>query len=177
MSEIEAIASQIHRMGFQCQRCGACCRGEGLRVMVYPAEVRAIAAHCGALWEEVAEPYPEEVVLPSGQRCTFEWALRTKNGACIFSGEGRCHIYSCRPWICRTYPFVLAGKKLLSEECPGLGKAISDAEAHSVAHDLIRRREVEKEEEDRVSVHGRDLDGVEGCYILVDGEGVKILEP
>jgi Fe-S-cluster containining protein len=177
MSELETIASQIRRAGFQCQRCGACCKGEELRVMVYPSEVRTIAAHCGLSWEEIAEPYPEEVVLPSGQRCTFEWALRTRNVACIFSEEGRCRIYSCRPWICRTYPFVLAGKKLLCGECPGLGKAMGGAEAHSLAHDLILRREAEKEEEDRVSLHGRNLNGVKGRYILVDGEGVKVLEP
>jgi Fe-S-cluster containining protein len=145
--------------------------------MVYPAEVRAIADHSGLPLEEVAEPYPDEITLSSGTRCSFEWALRTTDGTCIFLEEGGCRIYPVRPWICRTYPFMLADTSVVQSACPGLGKEITEEEARALACDLIRRREVERTEENQVQVHGRQLNQVKGRHILIDGEGVKILEP
>jgi Fe-S-cluster containining protein len=145
--------------------------------MIYPAEVRMIADHSGLSQEEVAEPYPEEIILPSGTRCSFEWALRTIEGRCIFLEDGDCQIYPVRPWICRTYPFMLADTSVLQTACPGLGKKITGEEALALACDLIHRREAERTEENQVQVHGRHLNQVKGRHILIDGDGVKILEP
>lgn len=145
--------------------------------MVYPSEIRAIAAHCGLAWEEIAEPYPEEVILPTGQRCTFEWALHIQKGQCIFLRGTHCQIYSCRPWICRTYPFMLIGQKILCGECTGFGLEVGDIEAYFLAHDLVIRRELEDEEEKRIKSIGKHLDSVKGRSLLLDGEGGKILEP
>jgi Fe-S-cluster containining protein len=176
MSEVEKITSTVRQIGFRCRRCGECCQGNGLRVMVYPEEVRAIALHSGRSWREVAEPYPEEVVLPSGTKCSFEWALRITDGRCLFLEDGRCQVYPVRPWICRTYPFVLEGSSVQQSACPGVGDPMEESDACLLAQNLIGRREAEEKEEERVRENGRDLEQVRARHILVDGEGVKILE-
>jgi Fe-S-cluster containining protein len=145
--------------------------------MVYPSEIRTLARQNGRSWEEVAQPYPEEIFLPSGQRCTFEWALRKDGERCVFLEDDRCQVYPCRPWICRTYPFVLADGRLLQEPCPGLGEEIGEEEALALARALLLRREAEAEEEARVLFHSRQLGRLKGGYLLIDGEGVKVLEP
>jgi Fe-S-cluster containining protein len=144
--------------------------------MVYPAEVRALMRHTGLSWEEVSEPYPEVVLLPSGQVCTFEWALLREKEQCAFLKEGHCRVYSYRPWICRTYPFFLAGGKLLHADCPGIGKQIGEMESLSLARDLLSRREIENDEEDRIHFLVKELNTGQGKRILIDGEGVKILD-
>ncbi|MDD1672928.1 MAG: YkgJ family cysteine cluster protein [Methanomicrobiales archaeon] len=175
MSEIDRIAQQIQKIGFQCQRCGDCCRGGDVWVMIYPTEIRAIMELTSSSWECVAEPYPEQVPLPSGQVCTFEWALKKKGDRCIFLETNCCQIYLSRPWICRTYPFLLFEERLFHENCPGLGKEIGKAEAFALSRNLINRRETERKEEARVREHGKHLERVKGRRILIDGEGVKIL--
>ncbi len=145
--------------------------------MVCPVEIRAILARTRLSWQEVAEPYPEEIILPSGTRCTFEWALRRTNGRCMFLEEDRCGIYAVRPWICRTYPFLLSGRVVEHSACPGIGCDMNTPDAYAIARDLLSRREAELEEEDRIRCHSRDIAALKGRHLLIDGEGVIILEP
>ena len=175
MSEIDRIAQQIQEIGFRCQRCGCCCQGDDIRVMVFPTEIRAIMKLTGSSWECVAEPYPEHVLLPSGQVCTLGWALHKKGDRCTYLERECCQVYLSRPWICRTYPFLLFGERLLHDECPGLGEEIRKMEAFTLARDLINRREAERNEEAQVRELGKHLDQVKGRWILIDGEEVKIL--
>ena len=120
------LADAIERIGFECTRCGACCKGEDGEhtATVFPDEVRAIGAGSsdgeptGAYdWRDVARPMPfgltEGEDGPEGD--TFEWALRTDAcGDCTFyeggetPGSGTCTIYEDRPLICETYPFSVA---------------------------------------------------------------------
>ena len=67
------------------------------------------------------------------------------------------------------------GTRLLHEDCPGIGREISDEEALILARDLIRRQEIEETEEVLVQIHAGDLGKVKGKRILIDGEGVKEL--
>jgi len=130
--DVAALADSIEVIGFECTRCGACCRGHGGEhtATVFPDEVRAIEGD-EYDWRDVARPIPfglsDGEDGPEGE--TFEWALRTDAcGDCTFyaggngdSAEGdgdgvtdggddsdisgRCTIYSDRPLICETYPF------------------------------------------------------------------------
>lgn len=49
-------------------------------------------------------------------------------------------------------------------------------DAYTVAQDLLSRREAEQQEEDQIRRHSRDIATSEGRRLLIDGEGVKILE-
>jgi hypothetical protein len=123
------IAEAIESIGFECTRCGACCKAsdgcgdaDGRQehtATVFPDEVRRLQAAAGgdapADWRDVARPMPYGLADgedgPEGE--TFEWALGTDDcGDCAFyreaGGTGACTVHADRPLICRTYPFSVA---------------------------------------------------------------------
>jgi Fe-S-cluster containining protein len=172
------LAALLKTLGFSCTRCGECCRGESTDdplVMVTPHEVRGIIGTSGCPWEEIAEPFPCFTCHGKAGSHTFEWCLKREGGRCRFLGEeGGCRIYPARPWICRTYPFVLDEGVLVIYPCPGLGKEMAAMEAEALAADLRARERFEREEEDRV----REVLAANPLppeRVVIDGEGVKVL--
>ena len=122
------LADAIETVGFECTRCGACCKAvegddghEPHTATVFPDEVRDLqdAGDEPYDWRDVARPMPYGLAEgddgPEGE--TFEWALQTDAcGDCTFyqeddDGTGVCTVHGGRPLICRTYPFsvVLEG--------------------------------------------------------------------
>ena len=117
------LADAIESIGFECTRCGACCKSEAEdphTATVFPDEVRDLQESGEYDWRDVARPMPyglherEDGDGPEGE--TFEWALATDGcGDCTFyeeeDGVGACTVHEDRPLICRTYPFsvVLGG--------------------------------------------------------------------
>jgi Fe-S-cluster containining protein len=103
------LARQIRVIGFSCTRCGECCSGTDNQVMVSPDELEQLAAETGCSAEALASPYPECIETGDGGSITFEWALRKGEPGCSLFSDGLCTAYAARPWICRTYPFMLEG--------------------------------------------------------------------
>lgn len=121
--DVSALADAIQNIGFDCTRCGACCKGHGSdqTATIFPDEVRAIRdgdeTPADYDWRDVARPMPfglsagsEDPSALEGE--TFEWALVVDScGDCTFYDDGEpdepgaCRIYGDRPLICRTYPF------------------------------------------------------------------------
>ena len=127
--DVDELADAIEAIGFECTRCGACCKGHGDEhtATVFPDEVRAIAGDraddpdtsddpaTAYDWRDVARPMPFGLEVDAdgtetGE--TFEWALQTDAcGDCTFyeegdaHGSGSCTVYGDRPLICETYPF------------------------------------------------------------------------
>lgn len=171
-----ALAAEIRAIGFRCRGCGDCCRtieeGSNL-VMVGPAEIRRICDATGQAWEDVAEPYPEFIEGEGGVRYTFGWCLRRDRDRCGFLEESRCTVYDHRPWICRTYPFMLGEEGLMVFECPGLGGGIDHEEATALARTLIARRRAEDEEVTRVKAHYANMRPSAGRTLVIDSEGEK----
>lgn len=175
MRTLDALADEIMATGFRCTGCGACCRevspGSNL-VMVTPAEARAVADAAGRTFDGVAEPYPDFIEGEDGARYTFDWSLRREDGRCLFLEEGRCTVYGARPWICRTYPFMLDGDRLAVSECPGLGAEMSREEARLIAALLIGRQEAEEAEEEGIRSVLASTAVPAGTSAVVDSEGV-----
>lgn len=172
------LAHRIRSMGFACTSCGACCRGSGDDsglVLATPREVRAVMEATGLAWEEVAMPYPEMIDGPSGARYTLGWCILHEGSACRFIRAGKCSVYFSRPWICRTYPFMLDGDDLLVSDCPGIGGDMTEEEADSLARDLIARKEAEEEEAGGVRDVLRTTPLPHGRTAVIDSEGVKVL--
>ena len=140
------LAAEIRDMGFSCQGCGECCRGEDNSVLVFPQEIRAIEEATGLSWAEVAEPPQEGEWDTEGYFHTLEWRLAKVGEACRFYQGGVCAIYPVRPILCRSYPFYLDRGKLMASECRGLGKKIDAQEAERLAETLIARQIIEIEE-------------------------------
>jgi len=132
--EVATLADSIEAIGFECTRCGACCKGHGSdhTATVFPEEIRTIQ-NGEYDWRDVARPMPfglpDEDDGPDGEAPsageTFEWALQTDACRdCTFYAEtteedpGTCTVYDDRPLICRTYPFSVGA---LDDEGGGLG--------------------------------------------------------
>lgn len=187
----ELIAA-LKETGFSCGMCGECCRmntaDSNLIIMSAP-EVREIMAATGLSWDEVAEPYPD-LLEEDGVYYTFDWCIRRHpegSRSCVFQGaDNRCTIYEHRPWICRTYPLMLAydiegGRtvtNLIKSECLCYGNKITDEEAEIQADDLISRKMNEDTEfmkiksvYTKISLQKIRESGIKRC--VIDSEGVK----
>jgi hypothetical protein len=132
-------------------------------------------AATGMAWDEVAEPYPDFIDAGNGGEYTFAWCIRRTADACIFLQDGRCSVYAHRPWICRTYPFMLVDDDLLVSECPGLGTPLSPGDAHDAAADLCRRQAAEAAEEAGLRAVYWAATVPPGKRAVIDSEGVKVL--
>jgi Fe-S-cluster containining protein len=155
---VAELADAIEAIGFECTRCGGCCKAvdpddgvdgdrEAHTATVFPDEVRRLQEAAEAAfeaeydWRDVARPMPYGVTEspdgPAGE--TFEWALQTDAcGDCTFyteadDGTGACTVHDDRPLICRTYPFSVV---LDGEDTGGDGAAEAAADAAALAQPM-----------------------------------------
>ncbi|MFC6951592.1 YkgJ family cysteine cluster protein [Halorubellus litoreus] len=155
------LADAIETIGFECTRCGACCKSEAddpHTATVFPEEVRTLQgvnddADAGSDeaydWRDVARPMPyglEETQDGTVSGETFEWALQTDAcGDCTFyeedaDGTGACTVHEDRPLICETYPFSVA----LGGTSQPMGDAVDEAgmvrahECEGLGRDIAR---------------------------------------
>ncbi len=174
----EELAAEIRRIGFSCTRCGECCREtdtDSNLVMLYPPESAELCTATGREGEVFSEPYPEAVAMPGGGSIRFERCIRRREGECIFLEGNRCQVYASRPWICRTYPFMLSGEDLMVFPCRGIGGTLSEGAAWEIAGRLLARNLAEKEEEERVRTLLSSNRIPAGAEVLIDGTGMRIL--
>ena len=149
---IDVLADAIESIGFECTRCGACCKGHGEdehTATVFPDEVRDLEASAAQRaadnrvakdsesydgeydWRDIARPMPYGLTEDDDgglEGETFEWALQTDScGDCTFyeedaDGTGACAAHDNRPLICQTYPFSVA----LDGTSQPMGKAVDE---------------------------------------------------
>jgi Fe-S-cluster containining protein len=174
----DELADRIRGIGFSCTRCGACCRGtdadENL-VMVTPGEIELLSEGTGQPADRFCEPYPESLVTGGGGSLTFERCLSRTPAGCVFLSESTCTAYPYRPWICRTYPFMLDGDELAAFPCDGLGREMTRESARDLALLLIRRREAEQAEEEAVARVLSSARIPEGRHVIIDGRGIRVI--
>lgn len=178
MRGVDDLADEVMEVGFACTRCGACCTevsGDSNLVIVSPSEVRAVAGAAGVPAGEVADPYPEFLDRENGRRFTFDWCLKREEGRCRFLDEGRCRVYAARPWICRTYPFMLDGDRLIVSECPGIGRQMEREAAVALARDLLERQRAEIREEAGIREVMKAVPVPSGSVAVIDSEGVWVV--
>lgn len=178
MRGVDDLADEVMKIGFSCTRCGACCTevsGDSNLVIVSPPEVRAVAGAAGIPADEVAGPYPEFLDGEDGRRFTFDWCLRREGGHCRFLSGKKCTVYAARPWICRTYPFMLDGDRLIVSECPGLGQPMERAAALSLARALLERQSAEAREEAGIRAVMEAVPVPSGSVAVIDSEGVWVV--
>ncbi len=162
---------QIRNAEFACRCCGECCSGKDNEVMVSPEEIDLLCKATCLTPDEIAEPYPEWIH-DQGATFTFGRVLRRgEDGNCMFLENKRCTVYEHRPHICRTYPFMLDGDRLLVFECCGCKSGEPTPDAALVAKDLLARREAEDKEflltKEQYQKHSMVL----GSTIIFDSRG------
>jgi Fe-S-cluster containining protein len=165
--DVSELADAIESIGFECTRCGACCKavegcggdesdeGHDHTATVFPDEVRRLQEAGDYDWRDVARPMPYGLVEgedgPQGE--TFEWALRTDScGDCTFyeetDGTGGCTVHEDRPLVCETYPFSVA----LGGTSQPMGEAV-DEDGMVRAHECEGLgREISREEATELAV-------------------------
>lgn len=198
--DVDELADAIETIGFECTRCGACCKAaegpEGTEehtATIFPEEVRELGAATENEWRDVARPMPygltDKSDGPEGE--TFEWALQTTDcGDCTFyaesDGVGACTVHENRPLICRTYPFSVALDgtdqpmgaavdrvgSVRAHECEGLGRDIDRADALELAGALKERAIRELEEAIAVTENYESVSDTEKV-VVHDSEGAK----
>ena len=104
--------------------------------MVGHEEISDIMEHTGLSFGEIAEPYPDRI-LEGDLDYTFGWVLRRTGDRCRFLDESSCQIYPVRPWICRTYPFVLDENGLTIHPCEGTGQNVGSGDAEKIAQEKM----------------------------------------
>lgn len=171
----KTLTSRIRDTGFSCISCGSCCRetepGSNL-VMVSPGEIRRMMEASGLAFEEIVTPYPS-TIRESGREYTFGWVIRRKDDHCMFLRDNSCLIYESRPWICRTYPFMLTDEGLQVHPCPGIGSLKETEKSVDLAFTLCMRLDYEQEEEDHIREILRTEKIPEDTPVVIDGEGIK----
>ncbi len=193
--DVDQLADAIERIGFECTRCGACCKAEEddpHTATVFPDEIRKLQ-NDEYDWRDVARPMPYGIEEgedgPKGE--TFEWALGTDTcGDCQFyeespDGTGACTVHEDRPLICETYPFSVAlggtsqpmGEPVDEEgmvrahECEGLGREIDREDAESLAAALKER--AIRELQEAIGVRDNYAPTVRDGIVVYDSEGPK----
>ena len=204
--DVAELADAIESIGFECTRCGACCKAETCgsetastdgdeteetephTATVFPDEIRRLQDGGDYDFRDVARPMPYGLEAgadgPEGE--TFEWALQTDAcGDCTFyseddDGTGACTVHGDRPLICRTYPFSVA----LGGTSQPMGEAV-DEEGMVRAHECeglgrdISRAEAEDLAAALKERAVRELEeavGVRDNYRPVEGEDVVVYD-
>lgn len=194
---ISALADAIEEIGFECTRCGACCKAaesEDHTATVFPDEVRELQETAEYDWRDVARPMPYGLTdgTEGAEGETFEWALQTTGcGDCTFyaeeDGVGECTVHESRPLICRTYPFSVALEgtnqpmggaveqvgDVRAHECEGLGRDINREDAEELASALKQRAVRELEEAIAVRENYEPVTPDSGEVVVHDSEGAK----
>lgn len=200
--DVSELADAIESLGFECTRCGACCKGydtdegrEPHTATIFPDEVRAVRDATSLEWRDVARPMPYGLEAGDDglEGETFEWALQTDAcGDCRFyeedgAGQGACRVHADRPLICETYPFsvAVAGTSqpmgeavdeagiVRAHECEGLGRDISREDAEEMAAALKERAVREIQEAIGVADAYSPLETDRGEIVVHDSEGAK----
>ena len=171
------LADAIESIGFECTRCGGCCKGydpdsdgggeenatdgadatgrEPHTATVFPDEIRDLADATDYDWRDMARPMPYGLDGDDGYQSgeTFEWALQTDAcGDCTFyeeseDGTGSCSVHDDRPLICQTYPFSVA----LGGTSQPMGEAV-DGEGMVRAHECEGLgRDISREEAEELA--------------------------
>lgn len=151
-----SLVPDILKSGFSCARCGWCCsRNFDIRITenilrpsnaisIFPGDIRHVIRTMGLKWDEVAQPDTYSCFSDEDKILVIGWILRRNDEeTCVFYKKGGCTIYSCRPMICKCYPFFMGEEGVEIMHCSGLGKKADNENAAQIGL-ALKRYEIKK---------------------------------
>ncbi|MCX9085605.1 MAG: YkgJ family cysteine cluster protein [Candidatus Methanoperedens sp.] len=146
-----SLVPDIVNSGFSCIRCGwCCCRNFDIKITeeisrpsnaisIFPGDIRFIMKETGLNWDEVVQPDIYSCFSDNDKIFVIGWILRRNDDeTCVFYKKGGCTIYTCRPMICRCYPFFMGDNGAEVMHCSGLRKDADHENAENIALALKR---------------------------------------
>jgi Fe-S-cluster containining protein len=191
-----ALVPDILNSGFSCARCGWCChRNFDIKITdeisrpsnaisIFPADIRRIMKTMELKWDDVAQPDIYSCFSDDDKILVIGWMLRRNDEeTCVFYKNGGCTIYSCRPMICRCYPFFMGEGGIEIMHCSGLGRVDDNEKAVEIGL-ALKRFEIKKLQsyirimeqigDKLISANLRRLpDNFSGEIIVFDGETIS----
>ncbi len=104
---------------FHCENCGSCCSGKQESVSLLKSDVKRLSEGLGISKKK----FIKENVIQNGKN--FVLKNTEKKEPCVFYKQGICSTYSCRPMVCRAFPFLSSvDQKFVVRlfDCPGIIK-------------------------------------------------------
>jgi Fe-S-cluster containining protein len=191
-----ALVPDILNSGFSCARCGWCCRRNfdikitdeisrpSNAISIFPSDIRRIMKTMELKWDDVAQPDIYSCFSDDDKILVIGWMLRRNDEeTCVFYKNGGCTIYSCRPMICRCYPFFMGEGGIEIMHCRGLGRVADNEKAVEIGL-ALKRFEIKKLQsyirimeqigDKLISANLRRLpDNFSGEIIVFDGETIS----
>jgi len=190
-----SLVPDILKSGFSCARCGwCCCRNFDIKITenisrpsnaisIFPGDIRRIMK-TGLKWDEVAQPDIYSCFSDDDKILVIGWILRRNDEeTCVFYKNGGCTIYSCRPMICRCYPFFMGEGEIEIMHCSGLGLEANNENAAEIGL-ALKRFEIKKLQSyirimeqmgDKLSITNLGMlpCGFSGEILVCDNEGIS----
>lgn len=115
---------------FECKKCGACCKWDGV-VVLYPEDIRRLADYFSLGDTEFLDKYAKK----SGGRNI----LKDKQGSssCVFLKDNKCGIWDVKPKQCDEFP------KSYDKRCPGFiidNRSASMSNKYEIAIKAVKER-------------------------------------
>ena len=106
--------------GFECTKCGDCCKGfsEEEGVVLFPFEINHLAVNLGISEEEFKARFcTSKNIEIEGKQVCFFYLKYDKDGACLFLENNACSIHAFKPLQCQRGPFGFFWDGRIQFEC------------------------------------------------------------
>lgn len=90
-------------MGFNCQRCGACCARKGT-LLLYPQDVESLSSFLNVSACSFVREYCEAFQLETEERSFVVLLLRQQEGCPFLTEDALCSVHEVKPMQCKLAP-------------------------------------------------------------------------
>lgn len=121
---------KVDGIDFECVKCGACCKWEGV-VVLTPEDIKRIAEHLSVNESEFLEEYTKK----HGKDTVL--INKPESSSCIFLKDNECSVWDVKPKQCADFP------KRFDKRCPGFhieNRSASMSDKYAMAVKAVSQR-------------------------------------
>lgn len=121
---------KVDGIDFECVKCGACCKWEGV-VVLTPEDIKRIAEHLSVDENEFLDKYTKK----HGKDTVL--INKSESSSCIFLKDNKCSVWDVKPKQCADFP------KKFDKRCPGFhieNRSASMSDKYAMAVKAVSQR-------------------------------------